>query len=114
MSISNKNNYQAILIEKLQTALDKAIESGDLRSIDTLSLRLQQAIDKLPSEYRLWSDEDVMRFLNVTKKTLGKMRSDKRIPYIKNSGVICYNPESLIQWAKRNEIKMDPVWRKSA
>jgi len=98
------------IIENLEDRLRK---TGDTEQAIALTEKILDVYRQLPGEKQLWTDEDVLRFLRLTDpNTLAKMRSAKRIPYFKSKGVIRYIPDSIIKWAKNNEIKMNSLWRK--
>lgn len=101
-------------IEKTIETLQEAIlETKDPDKKIELTDRLLNLFKLIPGEKTLWDDHDVLNFLKLKDpNTLAQMRCSKRIPYVKQKGVIRYIPDSIIQWAKNNEIKMNPAWRK--
>jgi len=103
-------NSLSKVIENLESRLENA---EDTEQAIALTEKILEVYRQLPGGKQLWDDQDVLRFLKLKDpNTLAKMRSAKRIPYFKSKGVIRYIPESIIRWAKENERKMDPVWRR--
>lgn len=105
-----KNKAIEDTIQALQEAIRDTADPG--KKIE-LTDRLLSLLRLIPAKETLWDDQDVLNFLKIKDpNTLAQMRCSKRIPYVKQKGVIRYIPDSIISWAKNNEVKMNPVWRK--
>ncbi len=110
----DKHGALKVTVDTIAAALAR---ETDPEKIVALTDRLLQAVNQLPEEERLWSDIDVLSYLGLTNKnTLAKMRSERRIPFIKAKGLreARYHPASIIKWAKNNEVKPHPAWRKAS
>lgn len=107
------NNALKTIEEMLTTAIKQANDTGQILALSERLLQIYKAQDG--QEDRLWKDEDVERFLGIkSANTLAKMRSARKLPYLKIPGLgIRYNPDSIRRWARNREIKMNPVWRQS-
>lgn len=111
--MSSHVDYIHKLIERLQDGIEKAVAEGKLDLVPGLSQEIQRALNQLPPEQRpLWGIKQASNFLTLEVQTLRKMCCNKQIPYLKLNGAVRFDPDALCKWAKAQEIKPNPVWRK--